>query len=37
LFVMASVGALLVMAVSRWFAVWSGMIPVRPEESNRTP
>jgi carbon starvation protein len=32
LFVMTSVGALLVMAAARWFAVWGGMIPVKPEQ-----
>ncbi len=32
LFVVASVGTLLLMAVSRWAGVWMGVIPVRAEE-----
>jgi carbon starvation protein len=35
LFVMVSVGALLVMAASRWVAVVAGMVPVQPEAAGQ--
>jgi hypothetical protein len=37
IFVMACVGALLLLAVGRWLAVARGLIPVRPEAPGAIP
>lgn len=35
-FVMAAVGTLLLLAVSRWVSVWSGLVPARPDPTRDT-